>query len=131
MDLLDSDQYHKDTPPSTEEFNKLVDSLDFDLSSEYLDFIRNHNGGDGFIGEDCLNLWDINSILYINSKENQVNPEFTKKFWLFATNTGIFQYAFEKSTGKIFEQDPYEPEYQEFMGNTFKEFIENFSNKTY
>ena len=95
----------------------------------YIEFITNFNGANGDIGEDFLSIWTIEETLEINEMSKKDESGFYETHWVFAGNTGIFQYVFEKETGKIFESDPYELDHKVFMGISFEEFIINLSQK--
>ncbi len=111
------------------ELLKLDKLLDFSFPTDYQEFISVYNGGEGSLGEDYLALWSIADMLDTEQFYKKEDPVFFEKYWIFASNTGIFRYAFEKSTGRIVEIDPYEDEYAVFMGNTLQEFLINFANK--
>ncbi len=115
-------------PVSTEieTFKKL---LTFKCPSDYLTFITTYDGGDGYIGKDYLALWSVAEMIEINQFYKDEDPLFFEKYWVFASNTGIFRYAFEKLTGHIIEIDPYDDDYAMFMGTTLQEFLIELSKK--
>jgi hypothetical protein len=115
---------------SQTELDNFISSLTFKYPRDYLEFIKTYNGGEGNLGEDYLYLWNIEDMVAVNEVYEEEEETLYKKYYCFASNTGIFRYAFEKATGKIFEIDPYEESYQLYMGKSLEEFLINFSKKT-
>jgi len=81
--------------------------MNFDYPSDYFDFISLHNGGEGELGEGYLALWSIEDMLETNSIQKKEAPMFYDKYWIFGSNSGIFQYVFSKKDRTILEIDPY------------------------
>jgi len=64
------------------------------------------------------------------TQEKEIST-FYEKHWIFGSNSGIFQYVFNKKDGVIIEIDPYEKNYKEVMGKIFIEFINTFKKKKF
>jgi SMI1 / KNR4 family (SUKH-1) len=67
--------------------------LGISLPSSYLSFVREKNGGEGFVGENYLWLWKIEELAQFNS-DYQVE-EYSPGFLFFASNGGGEGYAFD------------------------------------
>jgi hypothetical protein len=93
--------------PSDSQISFLKNNMNFDYPSDYFDFISLHNGGEGELGEGYLALWSIEDMLETNSIQKKEAPMFYDKYWIFGSNSGIFQYVFSKKDRTILEIDPY------------------------
>ncbi len=63
------------------------------LPHSYVNFVRQKNGGEGFIGENYLSLWKIEELAQFNS-DYEVE-EYAPGFLFFASNGGGEGYAFD------------------------------------
>jgi SMI1 / KNR4 family (SUKH-1) len=63
------------------------------LPPSYVNFVRQKNGGEGFVGENYLSLWKIEELAQFNS-DYEVE-EYAPGFLFFASNGGGDGYAFD------------------------------------
>jgi hypothetical protein len=70
-----------------------LSELGMSLPPSYLSFVRQHNGGDGFVGENYLSLWKIEELAQFNA-DYEVH-EYAPGFLFFASNGGGEGYAFD------------------------------------
>ncbi|HMO40281.1 MAG TPA: SMI1/KNR4 family protein [Saprospiraceae bacterium] len=115
--------------PSNSEIDLLKEAMCFKYPIDYFAFISSHNGGEGELGEGYLALWSIKDMIETNSIQKTGMPEFYDKYWIFGSNSGVFQYVFDKKNGLIIEIDPYEENHKVVIGETFQDFITDFKNK--
>jgi hypothetical protein len=121
---------NKNESPSSAVFLAFLESLDFTVDKDFIDFIQSFNGAEGFIGKsDYLILWEIDDLMslnpyYIDNKE-------CEGLYFIGSNGSNFGYAFDKSTGKIVGIDFLEiSEVQpELISNTFISFLRVLSEK--
>ncbi len=109
--------------PSNSEIDLLKEAMCFKYPIDYLAFISSHDGGEGELGEGYLALWSIKDMIETNSIQKIDMPAFYNHHWVFGSNSGVFQYVFNKKSGLITEIDPYEEDYKLIMGETFQDFI--------
>ena len=111
---------------NNEEFYDYINKLDVSLPNDYIEFMRECNGGEGPIGENgYLILWLINELLENNLDYNI--ESFASGFFVFGKDAANTAFAFEKKTGKIYEfgfmadlsTDP-----AKYCGDNFKDFLE-------
>jgi hypothetical protein len=65
------------------------------LPEDYRDFLRRHNGGEGFIGGEYLLLWPAERLAAVN--EGYEVAKYAPDLLLFGTNAGPDAYAFDRS----------------------------------
>ena len=74
-------------PPADEcVVSELSSILGVDLPSDYLRFLRNHNGGEGFIGDNYLVLWKAEELADFN-REYEVE-KYAPGIFLFGSDGG-------------------------------------------
>jgi len=103
--------------------------LDFILPDDYLEFIRESNGGEGIIGErHYLSLWKIEELAKLNKDYD--TEIYAPGYLIFGSDGGGTAYAFDKANGNIvsfqfvgmmLEDEP------NLWGNSFTAFLENLS----
>jgi len=76
-----------------------LSELGISLPPSYLSFMRLHNGGYGFVGENYLSLWKVEELAQFNA-EYQVH-EYAPGFLFFASNGGGEGYAFDTTIDKF------------------------------
>lgn len=110
------------TVPATE---KSSATLDFVFPSDYLNFMRRHNGGAGFLGESYLILWKLEELPSLND-EYEVK-KYAPGLVLFGSSGGGEAYGFDrrgpvlKIVGIPFAGMDFD--YLRIMGSTFEEFL--------
>ena len=106
-----------------ESLNLLTSKIDFNIHGDYIELISKFYGIDGDIGEKSIAFWNIDDVLFTNELYQKENFEFTKKYFLFGSNSGIFTYAFLKENGHIVELDLYDESYSRIMGTNIKKLL--------
>ena len=95
------------------------------IPSDYLDFIRYSNGGEGPIGNNYLSLWQVEDIVKMN--EEYETDLYAPGYLIFGSDGGGSAFAFDKKDGAIVsfqfigmlvDDKPI------LMGKTFAEFLE-------
>lgn len=126
MDILRKSELFYLNPPSAKFLlDDLIVKMGCKCADDYLDFMSKFNGGEGQIGDRILALWTIEEQIEVNSLLDNEDTVFASKYWIFGSNSGIFQYVFDKNNGEILEIDRYDDAYRERMGTTLAEFIYN------
>jgi hypothetical protein len=106
--------------------------LDFKLPNEYLDLMKEFNGGEGEVGENSwLCLFPVEKLVSINQNYHLLMEQIPDYF-LFGKDAADTGFAFHKNKKTIhsfglmsnFKTDPIE-----LCGNTFIEFIEYLYNQ--
>jgi len=106
--------------------------IDFVLPDDYIEVIKNYNGGEGEIGANgWLCLFPIEELIEINTSYKFLMSEIADYF-MFGKDAADTGYAFHKKNQTIhsfglmsdFETDPIE-----FCGNNFLEFLEYLYNQ--
>ena len=74
--------------------------LDFKLPNDYLEYMKNNNGGEGSIGKNSyLNLWSLENLFDWN--KNYKVEIYAPGYFIFASDGGGTAYAFDKKEGSI------------------------------
>jgi hypothetical protein len=106
--------------------------LDFELPDDYIDLVKECNGGEGEVGENnWLCLFPIEELIIVNRDYGILMQEIPDYF-LFGKDAADTGFAFHKKMKTIhsfglmsnFETDPIV-----FCGNTFLEFMEYLYNQ--
>lgn len=88
-----------DAPASAEIIESLSSDLGVSLPAEYLDFLRQHNGGEGFIGQSYIVLWKAEQIIDFN-REYEVE-KYAPGIILFGSSGGGEGYGFDAQSADI------------------------------
>jgi hypothetical protein len=121
-----------DTGASIKLVQNLQQQVGFELPQDYIDLMRELNGGEGEIGENgWLCLFPINEIISVNNDYSLLMDQIPDYF-LFGKDAADTGFAFNKRNGTIhsfglmsnFKTDPIE-----FCGNNFLEFLEYLYNQ--
>lgn len=78
---------------SDDEFNQATTALSVSLPSDYLQFIRKNDGGEGLLGDNYLILWRIGELSIFN-KEYEVE-KYAPGLLLFGSSGGGEGYGFD------------------------------------
>jgi hypothetical protein len=117
---------------SVELINDIQQKLDFELPKDYIEILKEFNGGEGEIGENSwLLLYPIEEIIEVNNNYHLLLDQIPEYF-LFGKDCADTGYAFHKmhktfhSFGLMsyFKNDPID-----FCGNNFSEFVEHLYNQ--
>jgi hypothetical protein len=108
-----------------------LSKLDFHIAKDYLEFMSEYNGGEGFVGEKCfLSWWSVEDLMIWN--DNYKVDLYAPGYFIFASDGGGTAYAFNKKTGEIvtfefvgmlMEDEPI------LLGNNFRTFLEYLFRK--
>jgi hypothetical protein len=88
---LTEGQFDPPTDPGVVE--ELSSSLGVALPSDYLDFLRHHNGGEGFIGDNYIVFWKAEDLADFN-REYEVE-KYAPGILLFGSDGGGEGYGFD------------------------------------
>jgi SMI1/KNR4 family protein SUKH-1 len=86
-----------DAPAHADVVEGLADRLGASLPSDYLDFLRQHNGGEGFIGDNYIIFWRAEELVDFN-REYEVD-KYAPGILLFGADGGGEGYGFDTQTG--------------------------------
>jgi hypothetical protein len=89
----DLTQVQLNPPAESEVVGRLSKSLGFSLPESYIDFLQNHNGGEGFIGDNYIILWAAEELADFN-REYEV-ATYAPGVFLFASDGGGEGYGFD------------------------------------
>jgi len=82
-----------DPPADPSVVQGLSSNLEVPLPRDYLDFLRQHNGGEGFIGDRYIVLWKAEELADFN-REYEVG-KYAPGILLFGSNGGGEAYGFD------------------------------------
>lgn len=100
---------------------------DYKYPNDLIDFIESFNGVEGEVGEfGYISLWPIEDILTFNSQYQ--NDIIFGQYYFFASNSGIYHYAFKKNDGIIYEIDLYDDSYSKVISNSLNDFLSVLCN---
>lgn len=88
-------------PANPDVIKQFLANIDFTLPPGFIAFYEKSNGGDFFIGERCLVLWQLENLVELNQEYDM--DEYAPNFFAFGTNGGNEVYCIEKATGDIYE----------------------------
>jgi hypothetical protein len=94
-------QFNSNSPLPSEEIDQIMASLNTVLPADYIQFIRQYNGGEGEVGKAYLILWKFDEIA--ESNKDYLTDEFAPGYLIFGSDGGGAAYAFERSSGEIVE----------------------------
>ncbi|MDH2054985.1 SMI1/KNR4 family protein [Achromobacter marplatensis] len=84
---------------SADEIGDVVKRMRFSLPADYLNFIGEHNGGEGFVGENYLILWKIGDLIDFNADYEVEN--YAPGIFLFGSSGGGEGYGFDTRSLKL------------------------------
>ncbi|WP_053059952.1 MULTISPECIES: SMI1/KNR4 family protein [Burkholderia cepacia complex] len=93
MDSKRLANWHWNEGASNQAVSDLIALIEIPLPDDYLTFLREHNGGEGFIDNEYLMLWRAEDIVTFN-EEYEV-AEYAPGLLLFGSNGGGEAYAFD------------------------------------
>lgn len=86
------------SPAAEKEIESLSKKSRDALPSEYLDFLKNSDGGSGFVGQSYVQFLAINEVIRIN--ESRAEEQGMGNIFVFATNGSNSYYGFDLSSEK-------------------------------
>jgi SMI1 / KNR4 family (SUKH-1) len=120
----------KNGPLHDNELASFLSQIDFTPPSDYIEFMKIHNGAEGGIGENAyLQLWRIEELIEAN--HDYEVEKYAPGFFVFASSGGGRAYAFNKQDatimyfdfiGMLISDDPV------FCGEDFTAFLTYLSN---
>lgn len=134
-ELLSDFEWGEALPP--EELTERLGTLGFHLPADYLEVLREGNGGEGFIGEvSYLMLWPVEEIVARNERLDL--PRRMPGYLLFGSNGGDAGYGFDVRSGTSGDMPIVEVPYLDIgedgaarpRGKTFREFLELLAGET-
>lgn len=78
---------------SDEAIDDAASSIGYSLPTDYVGFLRSHNGGEGFVGANYLILWTVQELAAFN-REYEVE-KYAPGILLFASSGGGTCYGFD------------------------------------
>lgn len=115
-----------DPPADPGVVERLSSSLGVALPRDYLDFLRQHNGGEGFIGEHYIVFWKAEELADFN-REYEVG-EYAPGILLFGSNGGGEGYGFDTwSTAMPIVRVPFIGMERRYALPTAKDFLDLFA----
>ena len=100
-------------------------SLKHFLPSDYLEFLKRHNGGEGFLGDNYLILWKVEELVPFNL-EYEVE-KYAPGIFLFGSSGGGDGYGFDTSQeGNPVVRIPFvgmDRRYAKVVANTFTDLL--------
>ncbi|ATP55107.1 hypothetical protein CPT03_00790 [Pedobacter ginsengisoli] len=107
-------------------------NLEFDLPGDYIEIMREHDGGEGEIGAGSwLQLFSLSELISLNEDYNLLMEQIPDLF-LFgkdAADTGYAFHKFNRTFHSFGLMSNFETDYIDFCGNNFLEFLEYLYNK--
>lgn len=111
-------------------WNSVVSKINFKFADDYLEFMKEFNGGKGPLGENgYIQLWPFNELIEANQGYQVDN--FAPSLFLIGSDGGGAAYGVRKSTGTFIEV-PFigmSDEDAEDLGERFVDFLFNLSNQ--
>ena len=100
----------------------------FRLPTDYLDFARTMNGGEGFVGEMYIRLYKVEELLEMNL--GYKFPEFFPGFFLFGSDGGGEAFAFYAFESNAVYQVPFigGPEHAIKLAASFGDWMKQLAN---
>ena len=88
-----------DTPADAGVIDGLFESLGLALPRDYLDFLCQHNGGEGFIGDNYIIFWKVEELADFN-REYEVE-KYAPGIFLFGSDGGGEGYGFDTQSAAM------------------------------
>ncbi len=88
-----------DPPAASDVVERLSSKLNAALPADYLDFLRQHNGGEGFINDDYIIFWKAEELADFN-REYEVE-KYAPGVLLFGSNGGGEAYGFDTQSAEM------------------------------
>ena len=122
------DKLKKNDVPDKDSFHALLKKDDFGIDIDYLEFIKKHNGAEGFLSNDnYILLWNVQDLIALNPYYKD-EPKCTNYFF-FGSDGSNLGFAFDKKNKNIIAIDFIEIGITEpeFIATSFKLFINKLS----
>lgn len=110
----------------------LKSQLDFELSKDYIDLMKEFNGGEGEVGENSwLCLFPLEDLIRVNKDYSSFLDQ-VPDYFLFGKDAADTGYAFHKQRHTVHSfglMSDFETDSIEYCGNTFVSFVEYLYNQ--
>jgi len=114
-------------PAPVTALQQLENSCGFKLPDDYVEFLQEANGGEGFIGSDgYIILWPIEDLFHLN-KAYEV-AEYAPGLFLFGSDGGGEAFAFDTRSNRSVVSVPFvgmDRSLARHLGSNFQEFLES------
>ncbi len=120
---------NKNIAPDDLVYSKLLESINFKIDIDFLEFIKKYNGAEGILGENNFILfWKIEQLIALNPYYKGVKE--CDGLLFFASNGSNLGYAFEKKSGWIVGIDFLDISFTqpEIMAQSFDLFLNKLVN---
>lgn len=118
-------QMNLNMPISDRDFDNIQLNLKIKFPKEYVDFMKEYNGGEGQIGKSYLAIWPIDQIAQLN--DAYAVKEFTPSLVYFGSDGAEIAYAFNYNSENIsiveFPFESIDIKDAKYCGSTFIEFL--------
>jgi len=91
-------KFHSNAPVNASALQLFERDARFCLLESYVQFLRQMNGGEGFIGNEYIILWPVEQLLTMNAAYEV--SEYAPDLFLFGSNGGGEAYAFDKRSNQ-------------------------------
>lgn len=119
------------SPPSTLEIENFLNKFDFSIDPDYLEFLRVHDGGEGFLtNNNFISLWTVSDLLDMNPYYD--HDHFCDNVIILGSNGSDIAYGMTKIDHTYFYA-PYigMSEEVKYLGNSFWTFLEKISDASF
>ena len=123
IEIINKNKWYKYENIKMNSIEEIIGTYNF--PNDYLEFIKQNNCGEGYIGKNYLYLWKIENIVQLNNDYN-IQEYLGENYCGFGTDGGDKCYCFDNKNGnKIIRCGLGDLDYNEIeiMANTFYEFI--------
>lgn len=125
--MLFLEKFKLESPAAEEEIRSAEETLHLKLPAQYVSFLREGNGGEGFIGDSYAILWSVSEIAPLN--ESYESQELAPGFLMFGSDGGGEAFGFDtrEADWKVVQIPFIGGNWNEArpLGSSFQEFLEN------
>ena len=90
-------RFKGNAPARTQDIRQFEEASGVRLRADYVAFLMEMNGGEGFIGESCVMLWRLEDLLEWN--RGYKASDFVPGLFLFGSDGGGEAFAFDRRSG--------------------------------
>ena len=125
-------QFNRNAPATEGSIREFEDSVTYQMPSDYLQFLRTSNGGEGVIGQQYIILWRVEDLLKWNA-DYEVD-EYAPGLLLIGSNGGGEAYAYDtRSTPNCIVQVPFigmDLNASKYVASDFGTFLTSLHSRT-
>lgn len=117
------------SPTTEDQIQKIEKHFQIKFPSEYVEFMLQSSGAEGFVNEEYLKLWKVEDLPQMN--EGYKADEFFPGLILFGSDGGGEAYAFDKKENMSIVNPPFIGSSEDIRkcGKTFTEFLQYLFDK--